>query len=441
MEFSYEQIKQLAKESGRRVTDLIALASQNDPFYQGTPAQKELAEWFADIYYSHGWNRSATHLRRCHYLIVSLELSWPDGRPYENTEQAWDRLGLAAKAARYLHLVEMSAFEDMKNAQPLNYTQTAHEPALSVQGYLYTSEVQVPEFPSLPDYYLADYQADQRYHLEIWCEKTTMNDVFEPLCQRYGMVLQTASGEQSITAANLLAARLQDNQKPARIFYVSDFDPAGKSMPVAVARKLEWFVREQIGEDADVRLFPVILTEQQVAQYRLPRTPIKATERRKATFEARFGADAVELDALEALNPGELERIMRGYIRRYYDTGLDERTRAARTELEQAMRQAQRRVLADNQQEIDEARQELERITAEYGPRMEAYKERLQDLWQAINEGLEEEQPTLADYPRPETRDADELGDGLYNSQRSYLDQIEAYKQFQGKAVESGDDL
>jgi hypothetical protein len=440
MEFSYEQIKQLAKETGRKVTDLIALASQNDPFYQGTPSQRELGEWFAEIYYSHGWNRGQTHLRRCHYQIVSLELTWPDGKPYENTEQAWDRLGLAAKAARYLHLVEMSAFEDKKNAQPISHAQAMHEPALNVSGYLYTSEVQVPEFPTLPGYRLDDYQADQRYHLEIWCEKSTMNDVFEPLCQRYGMVLQTASGEQSITAANLLAERLQEHQKPTRILYVSDFDPAGKSMPVATARKLEWFVRNQIGGDADVRLFPVILSEDQVAHYRLPRTPIKATERRKAAFEARFGADAVELDALEALNPGELERIMRGYILRYFDQTLSDRARRSRTDLENAMRQARRDVMDAHQQEIEEARQELAEITTEYGPRMEAYKERIQNLWQAINDGLRDEQPELADYPRPEANAADEIGEGLYNSQREYVEQIEAYKQFQGK-LEADPDL
>ncbi len=43
----YEQIKLLAKSTGQRVTDLIALAPQNDPFYTGTPSDWALAEWFA----------------------------------------------------------------------------------------------------------------------------------------------------------------------------------------------------------------------------------------------------------------------------------------------------------------------------------------------------------------------------------------------------------
>ena len=34
---NYALIKDLAKENGLRVTDLLALAPKNDPFYTGTP--------------------------------------------------------------------------------------------------------------------------------------------------------------------------------------------------------------------------------------------------------------------------------------------------------------------------------------------------------------------------------------------------------------------
>src|SRR5207237_9342244 len=101
------------------------------------------------------------------------------------------------------------------------------------------------------------------YHLELAREKATMNDVLEPRCQHYGMNLQTGLGELSITATLALARRLEEAGKPARIFYVSDFDPAGQSMPVSVSRKVEYFVRT-LGLDLDVRVFPVVLTQQQV---------------------------------------------------------------------------------------------------------------------------------------------------------------------------------
>ena len=72
-------------------------------------------------------------------------------------------------------------------------------------------------------------------------------------------------------------------------------------------------------------------------------------------------------------------------------------------------------------------------MRTQFGPRMEAYSQRIQDLWQAIREEMEEQTPDLDEYPLPEAREAREIGEGLYNSERSYLEQIDAYKQFQGK--------
>src|SRR5437879_12646641 len=107
-----------------------------------------------------------------------------------------------------------------------------------------------------------------------------MNDVLEPLCKRYGANLQTGLGELSITATLALAHRLQEANKPARILYVSDFDPAGQSMPVAVSRKMEYFVRT-IGLVVDVRVFPVALTLDTVEYYGCPGTTLKEPERRR----------------------------------------------------------------------------------------------------------------------------------------------------------------
>src|SRR5437588_5156189 len=67
---NYEMIKQLAKEMGCKVTDLIPLAPQNDPFYTGTPTDWAVAEWFAQLWQQFGY-RDKVHIRRVHYQIVS----------------------------------------------------------------------------------------------------------------------------------------------------------------------------------------------------------------------------------------------------------------------------------------------------------------------------------------------------------------------------------
>ncbi len=432
MEFTYETIKLLAKQTGRKVTDLIALASQNDPFYTGTPGEITLAEWFARFYHDQFASGTRVHVRRCHYKILSLSMSLPNGKPYENTEECWNTLLLATKAARYLRLVPVSTFEDRKNAAPVNHMEPEYEPELRAYSNLYSAQLDLPDFPELPDYSLDRYYGNQRYHLELWCEKTTMNDILVPMCERYGMVLQTGAGELSISATRDLAERIAQRGKPARIFYISDYDPAGQSMPVAVARKLEYFVRSE-GLEADIRLFPVVLTAEQVKHYSLPRTPIKESERRKDSFEARHGEGATELDALEALRPGELRRVLTRYVEAYYDVTLNRRVREARERLADDLDALRDQITALYLAQINELRAELEGIRADFQPRMEAYSERVQSTWQAMRDQLEDVMPTLSAYPVPEARPGQEIGEGLYNSERDYLEQIDVYKQFQGK--------
>jgi hypothetical protein len=75
-------------------------------------------------------------------------------------------------------------------------------------------------------------------------------------------------------------------------------------MPVAMARKIEHNLRTN-APDLDIQVRVVLLTKEQCEEYRLPRSPIKESERRAARFEERFGEGTTELDALEALHPGE----------------------------------------------------------------------------------------------------------------------------------------
>ena len=110
----------------------------------------------------------------------------------------------ASKAARYLNLVDPAAFVDRRNPGPHIYRQYwgSYDPWVDITGdWRGDFDVTLPEFPQLPDLELHGYKAEQPYHLEIWCEKTTMDDVLLPLCRRYGANLVTGAGELSITAA------------------------------------------------------------------------------------------------------------------------------------------------------------------------------------------------------------------------------------------------
>ncbi len=430
----YETIKQLAKETGCKVTDLIPLAPQNDPFYTGTPGDWALGEWFAGLWNGFGYHNNV-HIRRVHYQIVSQRtpVVMPNGKPYENTTECWDMLNMASKVARYLQLVDPAAFTDRRNDDPVICApRESGQPHIRVYGNLWQDSLTLPDFPALPEYGTAGFRGEQRYHLEVWCEKSTMNDVLIPLCQRYSANLQTGSGELSITATLALAHRLQQANRPARIFYVSDFDPAGQSMPVAVSRKLEYFVH-RYGLDVDVRVFPVVLTLDQVREYQLPRTPIKETERRRFGFESRHGEGAVELDALEALYPGELADLLSHYIEAYYDTSLEERVEEHEQELAYHLSQLHTQVVSGFAEQIEQVRADYDQLRNEYTARMESCSERLSNLWFEIKSALALSAPRINMDAYPQASWAEEIGEGLYDSTRDYMEQLETYKAFQGK--------
>jgi hypothetical protein len=410
--WNYDMIKRTARQmrdEGRQcsVSDLIALAPQNDPFYVGTPGERDKAQWFAEIWSRFAYSRGV-HLRRVHYQLVSQSepVIKPDGQPYENTERDWEYLGIASKCARYLGWVDPAAFVDRRNPDPkLNaeYLQTPDP-----HYWLHDPEWQGL---NLPRFFADGYEGNlQPFHLEVWVEKTTMNDVLGPLCQHYSTNLVTGAGEMSITAALDLVERVRVADRPCRIFYVSDFDPAGYGMPVSVARKVEKFIRER-GLDLDIRLQPIALTRQQVIDYELPRQPIKDSELRKGAFEDVHGAGAVELDAIEALHPGELDRIVEQAILTYHDTEIQRRLEAQGRALQKALDAKRAAALEDLNEEISEL------------------EDRLRHLRQAVSQRLDSVEVDLTQFSLPDPDLEVHEGNGvLFDSRRSYLDQLEHYR-------------
>jgi hypothetical protein len=175
----------------------------------------------------------------------------------------------------------------------------------------------------------------QPCHCEIWCEKSTMRDVLEDIGAEYGVTRVYSLGEISLTACvKLILDRVASNgDRPIRLLYLSDFDPAGQSIPVAAARKVEWLIRAH-DLDIDLQLLPILLNRDQCIHYRLPRTPLKADEGRADEWAIQFGEGGTELDALEALHQGVLRRIVEEALNRYHDHDLQGRWDALKSELE-----------------------------------------------------------------------------------------------------------
>jgi hypothetical protein len=445
-----DKLKALAKEEGLRTSDLLVLATQNDPFNAGTPADVRDAEWFARYWHAAGFQGSA-HIRRLHYRMVESGATFPNGTPYRNTVEASEKLNRAAKKARELGLVDPSGFVDRRNKEVIcNIEPRDGDPEPTWEW----DEPAAPMLPFLPVPRLDDFRvggievegydytpADQPVLVEVWIEKTTMDDVLVPLCERLNINLVRSAGFQSITNAVKLLERIERHDKPARILYISDFDPAGDHMPVATARHLEFWI-EEYALSADVKLIPIALTRQQVAEYDLPRSPIKESDRRAKAFEDRRGEGAVELDALEAIHPGVLAEIVSDAVSPYIDEDLANRLEGDQWHANDIVQGEWRDHLADEQQALDEIRDEIrqvldrrrpeiERIAAEIAEEVEPHRDRLDRLWHAVEAKVQTFEPELPDRSIGEHDDTIDL-DALFDSNRDFLDQLDAYRWHSG---------
>lgn len=430
---SADDLKRLGEELGRPAKTLFALSADNDPFYIGETegARLDDARWFAALFKKYKFE-DGVHLRRIHYRLVSQRtpVKKRDGTDYENTLNCWKDLSTASKDARYLGLVSADAFVDRRNDEAIVSIASGAWPSHYVDS---GDDITIPEeMPDPPRASLLFSSMPQPYQIEIWAEKTTMNDILAPLASAYGVTLVTGAGDLSITACNLCVRRAVEDGRPVRILYISDFDPAGHSMPVAAARKIEWFIREA-GHDVDVQLHPIVLTPEQCEHYSLPRTPIKETAHGIERFERRFGSGATELDALEALHPGELARIVRQEIGRYYDGSLDGRTeRAARPVAAQLQE-----LTADVHRRHDKA---LKSLRTEYAKIVAAHArwmDRAKVTFQGMEDILDAEAAEIVEgIEWPEAKEAREFTDPLYDSTRDYVEQIDRYKAHQDKPTE-----
>ena len=210
--------------------------------------------------------------------------------------------------------------------------------------------------------------ADQPVLVEVWCEKSTMNDVLVPLSRRLGVNLASeAKGYESITHTVELLRRAETY--PARravVLYISDNDHAGANMPVAVARHCQFWA-ERLGIDAEVLVHPIVLTDEQVEQYGLPQAPDSRDRMR------------TELDALEALHPGELARIVEAEVEAWRDPELEDALAGAEADAQEQASQRWEEETGELSGELAAIRADAEAIIAEYQPVIEQLNQRLAD--------------------------------------------------------------
>jgi hypothetical protein len=429
----YEYLKEkLAKDLKRPASTLVV--TNEDPFQQ-TPGDKTKADWFADIWRRHGV--PGMHLRRLHYRLVSqtkpVEM-W-DTSVYQNTEKCFAAFMKASRAARYLDLVPAEDMEERRNPDPLIYlpTEEGQDGEIAIEPTGPYVERGPKEMPPPPRLHLTPPIIAQPYHIEIWCEKTTINDILGPLGRRYGLNVITGAGDLSLTHCVQLVERAQRSDRPVRILYISDFDPKGSEMAVGVARKIEHRLYLKEIYDLDIQVRPVALTSEQCKQYDLPRIPIKDSDSAKNKFEEQHGEGATELDAMEALHPGELQRILEQEIARYHDDDLQSRVDDVAAGVEGQLTQINRAVDKQHRRQVKKLQAAYRKIRLIHEKQIKRWERQAKPVYVSMRNSLRDQQPDWAGINWPEPKDGDEDLSPLFDSTREYVEQMDVYKEYQRK--------
>jgi hypothetical protein len=432
--FTHQWLKALSDELKRPLNTLYALSATNDPFMVELPARRAKAEWFAHLWDVLGFG-VGVHLRRIHYRLVSpkVPVLMLDGKPYTNTNLCWDMLCQACRDARYMRLVDPKGFVDQRSEAPLVVLSHDCDAEIGIaDDYNFSPEVDAELDLTPPRLTLDPPIVRQRYMVEVWVEKSTLADILLPIHRSHGINVVTGVGQLSDVRCQELVDRVVQDGRPCRILYLSDFDPQGTTMPVAIARKIEHRVRTD-DLDVDIELRPVLLTHEQCQQYRLPRIPIKESDRGSVSFQERFGAGATELDALEALHPGEIRRILLREIGRYFDGTLNRRISEKAHEVNDNLRSLNHEAVAEYADELHGLKAAYAAIAERFNAEVAPIAERLEEIRDEIKDSLLDNAPDPDAIEWPEPKDGDEAEDPLYCSSRDYVEQIDRYKRHQDK--------
>ena len=115
--------------------------------------------------------------------------------------------------------------------------------------------------------------ADAKAYVEIWLEKDALSGVIYPVTSQFDVPLMVARGYASLSFLHGAAEYIASLEVPAYIFHLGDFDPSGQD----AARAIEQTLRE-MAADADIMFERLAVTPEQIAQWRLPTRPTKATD-------------------------------------------------------------------------------------------------------------------------------------------------------------------
>ena len=231
-------------------------------------------------------------VRQLYYQLVARDIIPNTERSYKNTVRL-------VNEARLAGLLDWDAIEDR------------------TRGFL-----RVPSWTSGKA--ILDSCAAQ-FHMDMWVdqpcriycivEKEALAGVLQRVCSKYDIPLLAARGYPSASVLREFAkAELMSSTQRILILHLGDHDPSGIDMSRDLEERLRLLSRRSAFE-----LIRVALTMDQIEDQGPPPNPAKTTDSRFAEYEALYGYESWELDALQ---PRFLTRLVEEHVLEVLDENL-----------------------------------------------------------------------------------------------------------------------
>lgn len=148
--------------------------------------------------------------------------------------------------------------------------------------------------------YILDRWRNQDRRIEVWVEKEALAGVVQRPAGEFNVSYFSCKGYTSQSEMWAAAMRLlryaRTGQRPL-ILHLGDHDPSGLDMTRDIRERLDTFMAAHGYSGPEVRR--IALNMDQIQLYDPPPNPAKVTDSRFASYQAEYGEESWELDALE----------------------------------------------------------------------------------------------------------------------------------------------
>ena len=215
---------------------------------------------------------------------------------YENNQKSYRDCSDLCTRGRIFGIIPYSAIADETRPITISHVYGSPGPFIAAETQRFLKN------------YWRDLLQSQPNHVELFCEKNTVNSILMPVAYEFTMPLTSGRGYCSIPPRHGMAQRFKlSGKQKLVVLLLSDHDPEGCDLIETFPRSM----RDDFGIDR-VHPIKVALTIDQVDEYELPSNLFaKASSSRHKAYVKEHGENVWELDAL---SPEQLQDITRNAI-------------------------------------------------------------------------------------------------------------------------------